>query len=134
MRPISRICSALLLAAAIHLDWHLSRAHDHGRLSGNWPLHWLIALPIFAGLALRLSREPAAVRWRDSVWVILGGFLVGQVLEPLFEVLTDGVGWDWMLHGPRWIACAEFLAAGCLTHLLVMAWRAPAIEASADGG
>ena len=112
--------SVVILAVAIHADWHLARGHDHGRLSGDVALHWVLALPVFAVLAALVSRGAANQRWHRSAWIVGGGVLVGQVLEPLTEWLTDGVTWRWMVNGPRWTAFAEFMAAGLLTFLGVM--------------
>ena len=134
MRPLHCVGSTVLLAAAIHADWHLSRPGHHGGLSGDWPLHWVSAVPVFALIAWLVSRQPAAARWRAAACVIVGGAVVGQLLEPLFEVLTDGVGWRWLLLNIRWAAFAEFLAAGFLTFLLGMAWKSPSVEGSPSGG
>ncbi len=128
MRPRSCLGYAILLGTAIHLDWHLARGAHHGRLSGDWPLHWLVALPLFALLGLRLRREALPQRARVTACVVLGGVFGGQVLEPAYEVVTGGAGWSWMLHGPRWTACAEFLAAGLLAMLLVLALPRSGVE------
>jgi len=134
MRPLARLGYAGLLAAAIHADWHLSRPGHHGRLSGDWPGHWIVAVPLFALIALLVSRQPAAARWREAAWVIVGGVVLGQLLEPLFEVLADGVGWSWMLLDIRWTAFAEFMAAGFVTFLLGMAWKSQSVEGPPNGG
>jgi hypothetical protein len=36
-----------------------------------------------------------------------------------------GAPWSWVWGGIRWTAFAEFMAAGLLTFLLVMAWQEP---------
>lgn len=134
MRPLSRFGNAVLLAAAIHADWHLARAGHHGSLSGDWAQHWVMAVPVFALLAHLVERESSAARWRESVWVIVGGAVAGQLLEPLAEMLTGGMGWSWLVQGPRWTAFAEFMAAGFATFLLVMAWKSRSVEGPRSAG
>jgi hypothetical protein len=41
------LLSALGIAAAIHVDWHLAR-HLHVPLSFGWAWHWVLAIPVFA--------------------------------------------------------------------------------------
>lgn len=124
MTPRSaRVLAALLLAAAIHVDWHLARPGHHSDLSGHWAQHWLLGIPVFALLALHESRWPSRYRWRSSAVLILVGVFLGQVLEPLSELF--GAPWSYAFSGIRWAAFAEFLAAGLLTFLVVMAWREP---------
>lgn len=134
MRALPCLVYAALLAAAIHSDWHLSRPGHHGGMSGDWALHWVIAVPVFALIAWLVSREPAATRWRAAACIIVGGVVAGQLLEPLFEVLTDGVGWSWMLLDIRWTAFAEFMATGFVTFLLGMAWKSQSVEGPPNGG
>jgi hypothetical protein len=119
--PVARVVAAVLLATAIHLDWHLARPGHHSELSGHWAQHWLWGIPVFALLARYLSRQPSEQRWRVSAAVILVGIFLGQVLEPLSELW--GAPWSYAFSGLRWTAFAEFLSAGLLTFLGVMAWK-----------
>lgn len=124
MRPgAARILAAFLLAFAVHIDWHLARPGHHSELSGQLAQHWLFAVPVFALLALYLSRQPVAVRWRESARVILVGLFLGQVVEPLSELLTDDAPWSWAFGGVRWTAFGEFVGAGLVTYLIIMAVR-----------
>jgi hypothetical protein len=122
----SGILAALLLAGAIHADWHLAREHEHGALSGAHPQHWLLGVLVFGLLGLFLSRRPAAERWRTSALVIAGGAVLGQIVEPLAEMISSGLSADWLVQGPRWTAFGEFFAAGLMAFLVTMAWRVPA--------
>lgn len=119
----TRVLAALLLAAAIHVDWHLARPGHHSDLSGHWAQHWLLGIPVFALLALHESRRPSRYRWRSSAVLILVGVFLGQVLEPLSELF--GAPWSYAFSGIRWTAFSEFMVAGLLTFLAVMAWREP---------
>jgi hypothetical protein len=106
-RPVDYL-SALGVAVAIHVDWHLAR-HIHARLSFGWAWHWVVAIPIFALMTwaiLRKSLDHALLR---SAFVILLGVLLGQVAEPLWE--GDGAIRD----VERWRAFGGFMAAGLVT-------------------
>jgi len=118
-----RVVAAILLAGAIHVDWHLARPGHHSDLSGHWAQHWLLGIPVFALLAVYLSRQPSQHRWRSSAVLILAGGFLGQILEPLSELW--GAPWSYAFSGIRWSAFGEFMAAGLLTFLVIMALREP---------
>jgi len=74
--------SAIGIAAAIHVDWHLAR-HVHARLSFGLAWHWVLAVPVFAAMTwviTRVSLDRAVLR---SGLAILLGILLGQIAEPL---------------------------------------------------
>lgn len=124
MRPrLAELCWGILLATSIHLDWHLARSGSHGSLSGHFAQHWVFALPIFALLAVGIWRRPQGEQWQAAAWIIGIGVLIGQVLEPLYEMLESGLSWRWLVQALRWTAFAEFLAAGLGTLVLLLAWR-----------
>ncbi|HEV8600038.1 MAG TPA: hypothetical protein VGQ69_11805 [Gemmatimonadales bacterium] len=124
MKPRNaRVLAAFLLAAAIHVDWHLARPGHHSELSGHWAQHWLLGIPVFALLALYETRLPSRDRWRSSAVLILVGVFLGQILEPLTELW--GAPWSYTFSAIRWTAFAEFMAAGLLTFLVVMAVKGP---------
>lgn len=114
--------AALLLAGAVHADWHFARPH-HFRLSGDWSLHWLFGVAVFAGLGLYLSKTAPGLRWRRSALLIGAGLFIGQILEPLGEGISVGTPLSELRNGSRWTFFSEFLGAGLLAFLLVMAWR-----------
>ena len=124
--------AALLLAAAIHVDWHLARPGHHSDLSGHWAQHWLLGIPVFGLLALYESRRLGQYRWRSSAGLILVGAFLGQVLEPLSELFD--APWGYAFSAIRWTAFAEFMAAGLLTFLVVMAWRERATREAGEPG
>ena len=125
MKPRSAgVLAAFLLAAAIHVDWHLARPGHHSELSGHWAQHWLLGIPVFALLALYEAHRPSRDRWRNSAVLILVGVFLGQVLEPLSELW--GAPWSYAFSAIRWAAFAEFMTAGLLTFLVVMAVKEPA--------
>jgi hypothetical protein len=68
MRRRAIVLLALLLAAGIHVDYHLARPLRH-RLSLEWQHHWIFAALLFAGVAYLVAlRSPpgafALVLWR----------------------------------------------------------------------
>ena len=118
MRGLLSIPVALILAVAIHVDWHLARPHDHGGLSGGLALHWLLAIPVFALAAWYISRR--FVRAGMASIVTIGvAVVLGQIVEPLGEhvLLQDPL--SEVFAAPRVMAFLTFLATGLLTYALV---------------
>ncbi|MFL5381509.1 MAG: hypothetical protein ACJ8GN_03215 [Longimicrobiaceae bacterium] len=118
----------LLLAVAIHVDWHAARpAVHHHRLSFGLEEHWLLAVPVFA-----LAAAWAHRRWPDRLLAAsianLGlGALAAQVLEPLWEQAWYFHRFALDVEPARWAAFLEFVAAGvatCAVTLLVLQRRA----------
>lgn len=56
MRRLSNAALCLLLAAGIHVDWHLARPHHH-RLSMDWSQHWIFAAALFAIIGCIIARR-----------------------------------------------------------------------------
>jgi hypothetical protein len=129
MRGRFSIPIAVLIGVAIHVDWHLARAHDHGGLSGGLPYHWLLAVPIFALAAWHLTRRfdrpvPAA---SITIWV---GMLLGQGVEPLSEILFFDASFAEAFAPDRLAAFAAFMTAGIAAYVVV-AWRLRALRRAA---
>ena len=128
MRARLSIWLALLIAVAIHVDWHIGRGH-HFRLSGGTPYHWLIAIPTFVCVAWIVGRHWSHAVHTAGMRTIVVGVLAGQIVEPFGELLfyrnPAAVVWG----SSRWPIFAEFLAAGLLTYVIVLpfVWR-PALE------
>jgi len=116
---------ALLLAVAIHVDWHLAR--HHGRLSGAWPYHWVVAVPIFAAAGWFLATRSADRLLMVGLSTVALAAFLAQVLEPLGEYVL----YDWPLRqgfGPeRLRAFGLFLGVGlvsCAAAMLAAGRRA----------
>lgn len=122
MRNLLSIQVALVLAAAIHVDWHLARPHDHGGLSGGWPYHWLFALPVFALAAWYLARRSTRPIAAGAV-SITAAVLLGQGFEPLGETLLFGDPLSETFSPHRLGAFAAFMAAGIVTYGVVTWWQ-----------
>ena len=50
MRRHTAVILSVVLAAALHVDWHLARPLHH-RLSLDWSHHWLITAAVFTIVA-----------------------------------------------------------------------------------
>ncbi len=109
----------LLLAAAVHLDWHAARP-VHTRLALGWPYHWLLAVPLFAGAAVYVGKKWPRRSWTASAVNIMLALALGQPIVLLGEMLMNRLPISHALDGSRWTAFAEFTVAGFMTYLLVM--------------
>ncbi len=119
IRSLISVTFVFLLAAAIHVDWHVARP-QHTRLSLGWPYHWLIGAVLFAAAAWFVAKKWPVDAWVASALNLTLAVIAGQVLEPLGEVIYDGLPLGRLLNGLRWIAFAEFMAAGLMTYVVVM--------------
>ena len=113
---------SLFLGATIHLDWHLAR-HEHDGRSLGWDAHWLLAIPIFAFAAWRIARRwpPPDNPWRPAALSVALGVLLGQVLEPLGEIIHFQATLAEELEPARLTAFAAFTATGVVTMGLALA-------------
>jgi len=112
----SVLSAALFLGASIHLDWHLAR-HEHDGRSLGWDAHWLVAIPIFALAAWYLARRwpPPDNPWRPAALSVALGILLGQVIEPLAEIIHYHATLADELEPARLTAFALFTVTGLVT-------------------
>jgi hypothetical protein len=107
------------LAAVVHIDWHVGRPVHIGHALG-WSLHWIIAIPTFALITQAIL---ARANWPTLASIILQGLFVGQIIEPIGEMLAYGEPWSAVMSAERWRIFFEFAAAGiaasCVTLTLV---------------
>ena len=113
---------ALFLGVFIHLDWHLAR-HEHDGRSLGWDAHWLVAIPIFALAAWRIARRwpPPANPWLPAALTVALGVLLGQVIEPLAEIIHYQATLAEELEPARLTAFAAFTVTGVVTMGLALA-------------
>lgn len=111
MRRLANAALCLLLAAGIHIDWHLARPTHH-RLSAGWAQHWIFAAAFFAAVACMVARRGPAERWRTGAGVLLCGILVAQGLIPVLEAAYYEGRLGFTVDAERWRAFWECLAAG----------------------
>lgn len=111
MRRLSLVGVILALATAMHLDWHAARpAMHHLSLGLRW--HWLLAVPVFALVALYVQRAWPERRLAASVAIVgIAGFLAAGV-EPGWEYWIESAPLDWAFGPLRLSAFATFTVAG----------------------
>ena len=111
MRRLQYAGLVLVLAAVIHIDWHLARPAHH-RLSLAWPNHWLFAAAAFAVVGCLIARGWPDAPGRAATGIVGLAVLLAQGLEPLLEVLTYQGRFGYPSDPGRWGAFALCLAAG----------------------
>jgi hypothetical protein len=119
-RTVSAVFVALVLAAAIHTDWHFARPSHHA-LSLGLPWHWLLAIPVFCLAAWYVARV-----WPDrilgaSLLIVGGAILGGGVLEPAYEYFVEHAPRDWAFGRERNTALAAFCGTGLLAYVVTLA-------------
>ena len=110
---------SLLLAAAIHTDWHFARP-EHHRLSLGLAWHWLLAVPVFALVAWYVARAWAGRLLRASLWIVGSAAVVAGVIEPAFEYFVGGAPYDWAFGPARTLALLSFVGTGVLAYVVVL--------------
>ena len=118
-----RITIALLvcvaLATAVHLDFHVARPTTH-HLSLGLPWHWVLAAPVFALVAWYVAHAwPSQILWA-SVWIVGGAIVLGGVIEPAYEYLLGGAGFDWAFGPTRSTALRAFVLTGLIVYGTVL--------------
>lgn len=105
------------LAVVVHIDWHVGRPEHIGHALG-WSLHWIIALPTFALVTQAIL---ARAGWKTLASIVLQGLFVGQIIEPIGEMLVYGEPWSAVMTADRWRIFFEFAAAGIATSCVTLA-------------
>src|SRR5687767_624359 len=101
---------SLLLATALHVDWHLARPAHH-RLSLDWSHHWAATAAVFALVACYIARRWPTYRWRLGVVVFIGAVVIAQVIEPMLEVLIYDGRFGYEGEPARWAAFGRAIGA-----------------------
>jgi hypothetical protein len=119
-RIIVAVMISLVLAAAIHTDWHLARpATHHLSLGLSW--HWLWAAPVFGLVAWYVARAWPSQAIRASVWIVGGAVLLAGFVEPAWEYFLNGARFDWAFGRTRTMALAVFVLTGLVAYIAVLA-------------
>ena len=111
MRRHISILGALLLMVLVHVDWHLGRGHHH-RMSGEWRYHWLLGLAAFFLLVIYVARKWPGNPLPVAILTAAVGLFLGQIVEPLLEVVGYHFPIAIVLSPERWRVFFEFCAAG----------------------
>ena len=131
-RIASAVFVALVLAVAIHTDWHFARSTHHRLSLGLW-WHWLLAIPAFAFVAVYVARVWSTQLWRASVAILGTAVVIAGLLEPLWEYAAGGAPFEWAFGVQRNIAFASFVGPGVLTYVALLAWLQRAKHLTAAG-
>ena len=103
--------AGLILAVALHADWHLARSHHH-RLSLEWPYHWAATALVFALVALAIARRWPAKRWPIGIATVVIAIVVAQLIEPVLEAVVYDHQLAFDVEPERWAAFGQALTAG----------------------
>jgi len=123
--------AGLLLAVALHADWHLARSHHH-RLSFEWPYHWVATAAAFAIVGVVIARRWPAARWQTGTAALVIGIVLAQLVEP---VVLEALIYDHMLayhvEPARWAAFGQTVAAAVPAYALTLWGKARSAPSSA---
>ena len=120
MRPLGSVLAAVLLATAIHVDWHVARPAHH-QLSLGLPWHWLLAVPVFAIAAWYVAGRRPLRPVAKSVLLLGAAVLLGAVVEPAYEYWLGGATYDWAFGPERTWGAVRYVATGLLTYAVIFA-------------
>lgn len=118
----------VLLAGAIHLDWHFARPAHH-RLSLGWGQHWLFAATAFALVGWVVARTWPEDVWRRGTVIVALAVVLAQGLEPMGEVALAQHRLGYPDDPARWTAFLVCLAAGVPAYLAALWWCRPRRDA-----
>jgi hypothetical protein len=111
----------ILLAGAIHLDWHLARPSHH-RLSLGWEQHWLFAALAFGLVGWCVARTWPEQTWRRGAAIATLALVLAQGIEPITEVALYLHRFGYPDEPARWAAFFVCLAVGLPAYCLAL-WR-----------
>ena len=128
MRRVLFATLIVILAGAIHLDWHLARPAHH-RLSLGWGQHWLFAATAFALVGWLVARAWPEDVWRRGTVIATLAVVLAQGLEPMGEVALALHRLGYPDDPARWTAFFVCVATGVPAYLLALWWCRPRREA-----
>ena len=117
MKPLGASIAAVLLGAAIHLDWHFARPTHH-RLSLGLSWHWMLAIPVFAVAAYWVTRQNPRNPVKASVILLGAATLLGAVIEPAWEYFVGHAPYDWAFGPERTWGAITYVATGAASYAL----------------
>lgn len=124
MRRVLFVSLVLVLAAAVHVDWHLARPAHH-RLSLAWPHHWLFAAAAFAAVGWVIARRWPAAPGRVAAGIVSLALGLAQGVEPVLEVALYQHRLGYPSEPGRWAAFGLCVAAGLPALLLALRFCRP---------
>lgn len=128
MRRYISLPLSLLLAAGIHVDWHLARPHHH-RWSLAWPYHWVFAGALCFVVGWWIARRWPATRWPVGAGTFLLAVILAQVVEPILEAAFYQHRLGYPIEPERWTVFVQCMAAGIPAYVaaLWLSVRRPAV-------
>ena len=110
MPKLTALILSVLLAVALHVDWHLARPTHH-RLSLGWTYHWLATALVFAIAGYVIARAWPSWRWRLGAVVFVAAVVLAQVIEPVLEALIYEGRSGYDVEPARWAAFGRAIVA-----------------------
>jgi len=110
MQRLPALILSVVLATALHVDWHLARPTHH-RLSLGWTHHWLATAVVFASVGYIIARVWPNSRWRLGAVVFAAAVVLAQAIEPVFEALIYDGRFGYDVEPARWAAFVRAIAA-----------------------
>jgi len=124
MRRLVSIPVVLILAAFVHIDFHLARpAHEHWSFGLSW--HWAICAVVFGLAGWYLARRSPADRWRAAIVNVAIALVLGQGVEPMLEQAYFNQRLAYYVSADRWDAFWLCAGAGLASMALVLLVRKP---------
>lgn len=108
---------SVLLAVALHVDWHLARPLHH-RLSLEWSHHWLATAGVFLIVGCIIARNWPEHRWRMAATVVAASAVLAQLVEPVLEALIYDGRLVFDVEPLRWIAFFKSISAGAVAMII----------------
>jgi hypothetical protein len=110
MPRVPAVLLSVVLAAVLHLDWHVARPTHH-RLSLDWSYHWIVTALLFAAIAWFIARKWPQRAWALGAWVFVAAVIIAQGVEPVLEsAFYDGqLAYD--VEPERWTTFLRSMAA-----------------------
>ena len=124
MRRFLFLALVLILAGAVHVDWHFARPTHH-RLSLGWDQHWLFAALAFGLVGWLVARTWPEQAWRQGAMIAALALLLAQGLEPMAEVALYLHRIGYPDEPARWMAFFVCVAAGLPAYCLALWWCRP---------
>jgi hypothetical protein len=121
MRRFLFIVLVLVLAAAVHVDWHFARSTHH-RLSLGWDQHWLFSAIAFGLVGWVVARTWPEHAWRRGAMIAMLALLLAQGIEPMAEVALYLHRIGYPDEPARWTAFFVCTAVGLPAYCLAL-WR-----------
>jgi len=122
MRRLLAAVLVLVLATAVHVDWHLARpAAHHRRLGLGWDQHWIVAALVFVGVGWVVGRVWRDGPWKPGGWIAAVAVAIAQGIEPVAESVLYLHRLSYPAEPERWTAFLVCMSAALPAYALGIA-------------